>query len=157
MVEYECIPDWRRNGHLDCSSWGLSAGTEIRIAGLVASKSGAGAAGTVVGVPLSLGINGDQILAYRGTNAAPTFISAIHMNVYTIANGDPVNTTAAAWDGTANSTFASALPTGLFTGVNAIWIGTQEILILNLIIQDMVIAFPCCGRLNCRASSSVEQ
>jgi hypothetical protein len=104
---------------------GLSAGTEIRIAALVATKSGGGAAGTVTGTALTLGVNGDQIIAYRGTAATPTFITAIHTNVYTVANGDPVTTTAAAWDGTANTTNASALPTGLTTGVNAIWIGTQ--------------------------------
>ena len=104
---------------------GLTAGTEIKISGLTASRQGGGAAGTVTGTPLTLSVNGDQILAYRGTVASPTFISAIHMNVYTVANGDPVTTTAAAWDGTAVSTNASALPTGLTTGVNAIWIGTQ--------------------------------
>ncbi len=104
---------------------GLPGGTEIKISGLTATRSGGGAAGTVTGTPLSLTTSGDQILAYRGTAAAPTFISAIHMNVYTIGNGDPVNTTAAAWDGTATGINASALPTGLTTGVNCIWIGTQ--------------------------------
>jgi large repetitive protein len=104
---------------------GMAAGTEIKIAGLIATKSGGGAAGTVTGTALSLGINGDQVLAYRGTAAAPTFISAIHMNVYSTTNADPVTTTAAAWDGAANTANASALPTGLTTSVNAIWIGTQ--------------------------------
>jgi Secretion system C-terminal sorting domain/HYR domain len=104
---------------------GMMAGTEIKIAGLTATKSGGGAAGIVSGSALSLGINGDQVLAYRGTAAAPTFISGIHMNVYSTTNADPVTTTAAAWDGTANTANASALPTGLTTGVNAIWIGTQ--------------------------------
>ncbi len=106
---------------------GLYAGTEISISALTATRSGGGAAGTVTGVALSLSTSGDQILAYRGSAAAPTFISAIHMNVYSIANGDPVTTTAAAWDGTANTTNGSALPTGLTTGVNAIWIGTQGV------------------------------
>ncbi len=107
---------------------GLPGGAEIKIAGLTATRSGGGAAGTVAGIPLGLNINGDQILAYRGTAASPTFIAAIHMNVYSVANGDPVTTTAAAWDGTANTTNASALPTGLTTGVNAIWIGTQGVI-----------------------------
>ena len=106
---------------------GLTAGTEITIAGLTATKAGGGAAGTVTGTALGLSQIGDQILAYRGTAASPTFISAIHMNVYDVANGDPVTTTAAAWDGTANTASASALPTGLTTGVNAIWIGTQAV------------------------------
>ncbi len=104
---------------------GMIAGTEIKITGLTATKSGGGAAGTVTGTAISLGVNGDQVLAYRGTAVAPTFISAIHMNVYSTTNADPVTTTAAAWDGTANTANASALPTGLTTGVNAIWIGTQ--------------------------------
>jgi predicted secreted protein len=107
---------------------GMPAGTEIKIAGLTATRAGGGAAGTVAGTALSLSLNGDQILAYRGTVAAPTFISAIHMNVYSTLAGDPApSTTAAAWDGTANTQSSSALPTGLTTGVNAIWIGTQDI------------------------------
>jgi hypothetical protein len=106
---------------------GLPGGTEIKISNLTATRAGGGPAGTVTGTGLSLNTSGDQILAYQGTAAAPTFISAIHMNVYSIANGDPVTTTAAAWDGTANTTSSSALPTGLTTGVNAIWIGTQAV------------------------------
>ena len=105
---------------------GLPAGTEIKIAGLTATKAGGGAAGTVSGTALSLISSGDQVLAYQGPAAAPVFISAIHMNVYSLANGDPVTTTAALWDGAANTPNSSALPTGLTTGVNAIWIGTQD-------------------------------
>ncbi len=104
----------------------LPAGTEIKIVGTTATRSGGGAAGSVAGTPLSLSANGDQILAYRGTVAAPTFISAIHMNVYSVANGDATTTSAAAWDGAANTTNASALPTGLTTGTNCIWIGTSS-------------------------------
>jgi hypothetical protein len=54
------------------------------------------------------------------------------MNVYSVANGDPTSTSAAAWDGTAYSAISnsnpSALPTGLTTGVNAIWIGTPDVI-----------------------------
>jgi hypothetical protein len=56
------------------------------------------------------------VLAYRGTAASPTFISAIHMNV-------EAGSTNAAWDGAVVSGNASALPTGLTSGVNCIWIG----------------------------------
>jgi hypothetical protein len=108
---------------------GLTAGTEITIAGLTATKAGGGAAGTVTGTALGLSQIGDQVLAYRGPAATPTFISAIHMNVYSTTNADPVTTTAAAWDGSANTSSASALPIGLTTGVNAIWIGTQGVVI----------------------------
>ncbi|HEV7782833.1 MAG TPA: PKD-like domain-containing protein, partial [Chitinophagaceae bacterium] len=110
------------------SNASYSAGTEILISGLTATLASGGSAGTVTGVALNLNTSGDQVLAYRGTAASPTFISAIHMNVYSVANGDPVTTTAAAWDGTANTTSSSALPTGLTTGVNAIWIGTQGVI-----------------------------
>jgi hypothetical protein len=96
---------------------GLTGGTEIKISGLTATKSGGGAAGTVTGTALNLSTVGDQVLAYRGAAATPTFISAINMNV------EP-GSTIAAWDGAVNSTNASALPTGLTSGVNAIWIGT---------------------------------
>ncbi|MFN8244573.1 MAG: PKD-like domain-containing protein, partial [Ferruginibacter sp.] len=105
----------------------LPAGTEIKISGLTATRSGPGAAGTVTGTALSLSTSGDQVLAYRGTAASPTFISGIHMNVYSIANGDPSTTTAAAWDGAGTGQNASALPPGLTTGLNAIWIGTQDV------------------------------
>lgn len=112
---------------------GLTAGVEIKISGLTATRSGPGLAGTVTGTALTMITSGDQILAYRGTSGSPTFIAGIHMNVYTTAFGDPASTTAAAWDGSAYASptvnaNASALPTGLTTGVNAIWIGTQDVL-----------------------------
>jgi len=103
----------------------LNAGTEVKIVGLTPTLAGAGNPGTVTGSALSLSANGDQILAYQGTVGSPTFITAIHMNVYSTTNSDPVTTTAAAWDGTANTGFSSALPTGLTNGVNAMWIGAQ--------------------------------
>ncbi len=105
----------------------MTAGVEITIAGLTATRSGGGAAGTVTGTALSLTPSGDQVLAYRGTAASPTFISGIHMNLFTTLLGDPVSTTAAAWDGPATGQSASALPPGLTTGTNAIWIGTQDV------------------------------
>lgn len=105
----------------------LSAGQEIQIVGTTPIlASGPGSAGTVTGTALALANTGDQILAYQGTAAAPTFISGIHMNVYTTP-ADPVDTTAAAWDGTnSNNTNASSLPPGLITGTNAIWVGTFQ-------------------------------
>jgi hypothetical protein len=109
------------------SNAALLAGREIRIAGTTATLAGGGSAGTVTGTALSLSVNGDQVLAYQGTVASPTFISGIHMNVYSTTIGDPVTTTAAAWDGTANTTNSSALPPGLSTATNAIWVGTQGV------------------------------
>jgi hypothetical protein len=113
------------------------AGTEIKISGPPAGSAtatfvGGASAGTCTGTTLSLGVNGDQVLAYQGTAAAPTFISAIHMNVYTVANGDPVTTTATAWENmpstTALNNFFCFKPPTLTTGTNAIWIGTQDVI-----------------------------
>ncbi|WP_310554435.1 T9SS type A sorting domain-containing protein [Flavobacterium sp.] len=114
------------------------AGTEIVIGGIYNGTSPAaptiiqaysatgaslGTAGTCAGVMLSLnGANGDQILAFQGTTALPTFISAIHFNVYSTTGGDPVNTTDTDWEGANSNTNGSGLPTGLTTGVNAIWL-----------------------------------
>ncbi len=117
------------------------AGTEIKIVGVPGGATGSSvatflngsSAGTVTGLPLSLSLNGDQVIAYQSTTpgVAPfTFISAIHMNVYN-GSPDPSVTDATNWDNiaisvqTANSSFK---PTGLTTGTNAIWIGTQGVI-----------------------------
>ena len=113
------------------SNSALSAGQEITIVGTTPSlASGPGTAGTITGTALSFSANGDQVIAYQSAvvGVAPfTFVTAIHMNVY---NGSPdcAVTTAAAWDAcnlAGSTTNSSAIPTGLTTGVNAIWIGTQ--------------------------------
>jgi hypothetical protein len=132
------------------SNSALIAGQEIKIVGITPSLAGgAGTAGTVTGTAFALSANGDQILAYQGTAAAPTFISAIHMNVYDLANvPDPSTTTAAAWDGVANTSNSSALPPGLTTGVNAIWIGTQG----NINSEKDNARFVCAGNLSTVAS-----
>jgi Secretion system C-terminal sorting domain len=107
-------------------SGSIAAGKQVHIAGTTVKIDGV-TNGTVTGSALSLSTVGDQVLAYQGLASSPTFISGIHMNVYSISAGDPVNTTAAAWDGTnSNNQSASALPPGLTTGTNAIWIGTQD-------------------------------
>ncbi len=93
-------------------------------------------AGTCTGTMLSLNTSGDQIIAYQGTVASPTIISAIHMNVYAVTGvGDCGNTTAAAWDplcvdggtGTIGNTNWSSKPPTLTTGSNAVWIGTFDV------------------------------
>ena len=106
----------------------LATGTEITIIGTTTTTrlpgGAAGTAGTITGTAFALSANGDQVIAYQGTAATPTFISAIHMNVYVLTNvPDPSTTNDAVWDGVANTSNSSALPTGLTTGVNAIWIG----------------------------------
>ncbi len=108
------------------SNANYNAGTEIKIAGSTATLAGAGgSAGTVnVATALSLSTSGDQIFAYQGNAATPTFISGIHMNYWTTAAGDPANTNAANWDGQSTSNVSSALPSTLTTGTNAVWIYT---------------------------------
>jgi Secretion system C-terminal sorting domain len=108
-------------------------GTEIKIVGLTAtyaylsggSPVTGGSAGTVTGTALSLSANGDQVIAYQGTIASPSFISAIHMNVYTSSIMGEPTTTDAIWEGNYDTANSSGIPSGLTTGVNAIWIGTQ--------------------------------
>lgn len=111
------------------SNSSLVAGQEIKISGLTATLSaGTGSPGTVTGTALNLSTGGDQILAFQGSIASPTFISAIHMNVYDTNFGDPVNTTAASWDaGNSNNGNGSALPPGLTTATDCIWIGTFQV------------------------------
>jgi Secretion system C-terminal sorting domain len=81
--------------------------------------------------PMSFnGINGDQVFAYQGTFASPTFITGIHMNVYVMsAGGDPTTTNATSWDGDVTGIYlnsnTSAKPAALTTGTNAIWIGVE--------------------------------
>lgn len=113
----------------------IIAGKEIRIsgpsgaAGATAVFSGGGSAGSCTGNTPSLATSGDQVLAYQGTSLAPTFISAIHMNVYATDLNPCGNTTAATWDPTTcgDNLSSSRLPSGLTTGVNAVWIGTQGV------------------------------
>lgn len=110
------------------------AGREITISGPGAGTATAVfsgnsiSAGSCTGTMPSLSTSGDQVLAYQGTAASPTFISGIHMNVYSVSNFDPVNTDAATWDNTnSNNTSASALPPGLTTGTTAVWIGQFDV------------------------------
>jgi hypothetical protein len=70
------------------------------------------AAGTVVSVPvgsMAFDFFGDQIIAYQGTEANPTFLYAIDF-----ADGD------SAFAGDATSTVTSAIPAGLTLGVTAV-------------------------------------
>jgi len=115
----------------------LVAGTEITIMGpsagaATATVSGGGVNGVCTGLMPSFSTSGDQIFAYQGTVGAPTFISGLHMNVYSIPGIlDCGNTTAAGWDpdcidgsgGTVGNNVFSKKPASLITGTNAIWFG----------------------------------
>lgn len=114
--------------------FGTTSPTPLTPSSIVAVTSNS--AGTCTGTMLSLSTTGDQIIAYQGTVATPTIISAIHMNVYAITGvGDCGNTTAASWDplcidggtGTIGNTFFSVKPPTLTTGTNALWLGTVDV------------------------------
>ncbi len=81
-------------------------------------------AGSIITLPGSLFIapiasQGDQILAYQGTMASPTFISAIHANI------EP-GTNDADWDGAAANNDESALPDQLTNGINTLRVHNAE-------------------------------
>ncbi len=119
------------------SNAAYNAGAEIKIeitgaATAVATYAGLGlSAGTATGTVMpSFSANGDQIVAYQGAVATPTFISAIHFNSYNASVvGEPVTNTTD-WEGaysTANSCGLPALTSVsagnfLTNGVDAIWI-----------------------------------
>jgi Secretion system C-terminal sorting domain len=114
--------------------FGTTSPTPLTPSSLVAFTSNS--AGTCTGTMVSLSTGGDQIIAYQGTVASPTIISAIHMNVYAITGvGDCGITTAASWDplcidggtGTIGNTNMSIKPPTLTTGTNAHWLGTPDV------------------------------
>ncbi len=126
----------------------LSAGQEIRIAGLTATlASGAGTPGIVTGTALGLNTGGDQIIAYQGASASPTIITAIHMNVYALDLFDCANTTAAAWDpdcadgagGTVGSTPFSKLPPLWLPGQMPFGLGRWALEIVNLAMPALTV------------------
>ncbi|MDK2971614.1 MAG: hypothetical protein PWP23_1369 [Candidatus Sumerlaeota bacterium] len=72
-------------------------------------------AGTVASSgSMAISTSGDQILAYQGLEASPTFITAIN------------NEGAGVWQSDATSSNTSALPTGLTDGTNAIAIDEAD-------------------------------
>lgn len=109
----------------------LVAGREIHVFGDPNGTPSANIVGggllTISGSMLSLSVNGDQVFAYQGMEASPTFVGAIHMNVYS-GSPDPSTTDATNWDNlasTAHTANSSFKPAGFTTGTNALWIGTQ--------------------------------
>ncbi len=114
-------------------------GTEIKIEFLstttatatftyLMTSGGAGTATTATIMP-SFSTNGDQIIAYQGAVATPTFICAINMNSYNGGTGEPITNTTN-WDGNYVTFNACGLPAltsvspnnFLTNGVDAIWI-----------------------------------
>ncbi|MFN3869037.1 MAG: hypothetical protein ACK4MF_08235 [Hyphomicrobiaceae bacterium] len=81
---------------------GVAAGTVVTLTMTSASVGKITTSGT-----LDFNQNGDGIIAYQGLPSSPTFITAL-------------NNDGTAWQLDSTSTTTSALPTGLFDGVNAI-------------------------------------
>lgn len=92
------------NGWLSSGSFRGGEGTETWTA---PSSIDCGDVITLSGLT-GLSGSGDQILAYQGTSASPTFIAAIN------------NEGAGVWQANATSSNTSALPTGLTNGTNAV-------------------------------------
>jgi len=120
----EGIITWKASGS-------LAQYTEVRITATgqatVTASASTGTA-TVSGFFI-LSAAGDQVLAFTGTAAAPTFISGIHMNSEINGVGGQPASTAATWDriASANGPMGwtltqnrSAIPQGLTNGTNAI-------------------------------------
>ena len=81
---------------------GVSCGSVVHIEGVTPSV------GTTTGSLSGLSSDGDQILAYQGTNLAPSFIYALN------------NDGSAVWQANATSPNTSALPTGLIDASTAV-------------------------------------
>jgi Ca2+-binding RTX toxin-like protein len=85
---------------------GLTAGTVVTINTTTTSSASAGSVTDNGDVNFSTA--GDQLLAYQGADATPTFLFAV--------NNDGANV----WQADATSSNTSALPTGLTDGTNAV-------------------------------------
>jgi hypothetical protein len=90
----------------DASQWTWTSGSPLScgtVINIVTNDPGFSAnVGSVVGESPGLSFIGDQIFAFQGTPAFPTFIAAIHSNVNL--------TNDANWDGSCSSSSTSALP-----------------------------------------------
>jgi hypothetical protein len=88
---------------------GVPAGTVVTITGgTTASIGTVTSSGTY-----ALSTAGDQLFAFKGTLASPTFIAGINFG-------------GTGWDDTAASTNSSALPATLTNGSNAVAVGNQD-------------------------------
>ncbi|MGB0888373.1 MAG: T9SS type A sorting domain-containing protein, partial [Vicingaceae bacterium] len=89
----------------------LTCGTEITI-----TSNGSVTSSGSLSLSNSWGLStsGDQILAYQGTSAAPTFIYAIN------------NNGAGVWQANATNANTSALPAGLTNGTNAVAVAESD-------------------------------
>lgn len=90
----------------------IACGTEIVVTGGASFSASTGTA-LETNAGFSLSINGDQILAYQGTDALPTFIYAVHFD-------------GTGWSTDATNPNTSAIPAGLTNGTNAVAINETD-------------------------------
>ncbi|GAB5526539.1 MAG: hypothetical protein Roseis2KO_44110 [Roseivirga sp.] len=97
----------------------LSAGTVITVSG---SSSRTVSTGTISGTGMVLSLIGDQLFAYQGSFASPTFLAGAHSEERAaVPSGATIGTTDANWSGDDHAdNETSALPNTLTTGTNAI-------------------------------------
>lgn len=97
----------------DTTTWTNNTGVPVTPGTIITFTSGTGfdVGGTSGATSLSLITSGDQVVAYQGTEASPTYIAMIHMN------GD--------YDASPSGSTNSALPSTLTDGVNAISIAPE--------------------------------
>lgn len=114
LTETEGIAIWEATSSISQYSQVL-----ISISGTTYTPS-TGTMSAVNSSAISLSSAGDQVLAFQGNLASPTFISAIHMNAESTGNLGSLNT----WDDFNNGTSSSrsAIPPGLTNGINAIMV-----------------------------------
>lgn len=98
----------------------VSCGTEVYVnTSTNTATTSAGTVGTMANVPggsLALAASGDQLFAYQGSDASPTFIAGVNFDG---TEGTP-------WQSTATNSNTSALPSGLTNGVNAVGLGETD-------------------------------
>lgn len=97
----------------------LSAGTVITVTG---SSTRTVNKGTLSGGVPVLSSIGDQLFAYQGTFASPTFLSGVHSDERaSVLGGATIGTTSSNWSGDDHAdNETSALPNVLTNGVNAV-------------------------------------
>ena len=102
----------------DASDWTWTSGSAFSCGQIVTiTTNGPGLSASVGSVsgttPVFSGL-GDQLFAFQGANATPTFIAGLN------SNESPVPGSDANWNGTSTNNQTSALPDDLTNGVNAI-------------------------------------
>ena len=96
----------------DANGWIWTAGSALTCGTIVTiTNETAASPGSMSGTPSLLSSAGDQILAYQGSAATPTFIAAFNSN----SGGNDAD-----WDGSVANNQMSQLPDQLTNGVNAI-------------------------------------